>query len=267
MAAAQEGLGVAEHVLERRRIRRIDGAQAVLDDPRIDPVAGDVLLGQGDQVLAHPRDRAQRGVHDLVDGHGEAEVTRGQLPRPLELDHVVDDQQELGLAGEREREVVARQGLLRELAGHEPRLHAEQQGRQHGHDLSEQHGGVDAELAGRRPELVVDGEAAGRQLAEPGGQPFEHRGQAVEGGVGPLGPGDHPGRGRRRHQPGLLRHEDLGRPHQLGQLGLGLRPLARGQLGSTGLGVGIALGLGGEAAEDEHAEPARRVVTATDEAT
>ena len=76
-------------------------------------------------------------MHDLVDRDVEAEVLAGERPRRLELVDVLHHEHETGRVARRQRQVVAAERVLREVADHRPGLHAEQRGGEHLHDPAE----------------------------------------------------------------------------------------------------------------------------------
>ena len=174
--------------LDRRRIRRIDVAQPHLDDRRVDLVRRDILRGEVEESLAHPRHRALRGVHHLVNRDVEAQVGAIQRPRLLERVDVPDHEAQRRLVGARERKVVAAERMLREVAHHRAGLHAEQQGSEH-----RQHAGEHLHLVllARFAELAWverPRELLGRErLAKRRCQRFEHRAKCVEVQGRPVG--------------------------------------------------------------------------------
>ena len=83
-------------------------------------------------ALAHPGHRALGGVHDLVDRDVEAQVVCGRATTPSSnASRFGTTNTRRRLVVGRQRQVVATERVLREVADHRPGLHAEQQRSEH----------------------------------------------------------------------------------------------------------------------------------------
>ena len=184
---AEQRLGVLGDPGERRRVVRVDLAELLLERGRVDLVRGDVLDGQPDEPLAHPRHRPLRRVHHLVQRDGEAQVLAARATTPPRTRRgSATTNARLGVVVGGQREVVAAQRVLAEVADHRAGLHAEQQRGEHREQPAER---VAATAARTRTGSAPDGWSPGpglvvlaglERLAQRDRERLEHRPQRVE---------------------------------------------------------------------------------------
>ena len=182
---AEQHLGVAEERLEavhRRRVGHVDVAEAVLEGAGVGLEAGDVAAEQVVEPAPHVGE-PQHGVHrDLLEADPQAQVVGGKAPLPPELVEVGGNDHQLVRRRPRDGQVVLAERTPGQVPDHRAGGHAQHHRADHlqqrGHE-AERVGGV--------------GRGVGRQglvVAEGAGQALEQRSPGVEGGVGPLAPGD-----------------------------------------------------------------------------
>ena len=81
---AEHPLGALGHALHRLGILRVDHPELGFERRRVDLVARHVLDREAHEAAAHPRHRARRRVHHLVQRDVEAQVVARERPRLLE---------------------------------------------------------------------------------------------------------------------------------------------------------------------------------------
>ena len=108
----------------------VDVAELLLQRVGLHLVRADVVGREALELVAHPRHRSLRAVHDLAQRQRVAELVGRKGPLLAERFDVAHEEPLGRRAVQRQREVVLAEGVVRELADHRARPHAEQQRQQ-----------------------------------------------------------------------------------------------------------------------------------------